>query len=152
MRVLPVSFPPCRVQEPYCGAPGDLPGYFNSKVQRNYGAVTGACLMTRAEVFRALGAFTTAFPLNHNNIGYCLKVLGAVKRVVYTPCGQLYHHELATKIGMFPHTKWRSLTAPGGTSAATTPTASRWRRWRHWSRSVTTALLRPNWLGRCRHG
>lgn len=88
----------------YYGAAGQLPGYFNSNVvQRNYSAVTGACLMSRAEVFRSVGGFTTAFPFNYNDIDYCLKVLSAGKRVVYTPYAQLYHHESATKTGTFPH-------------------------------------------------
>ncbi len=38
---------------PFYQFPGDHPGYFNSSVvHRNWSAVTGACLMTRADVYR----------------------------------------------------------------------------------------------------
>ena len=36
-------------------------------------AVTGACLMTRRELFEELGGFTTELPVNYNDIDYCLK-------------------------------------------------------------------------------
>ncbi|MCY3022400.1 MAG: glycosyltransferase, partial [Planctomycetota bacterium] len=86
------------------GAPRETPGYFNSNVvHRNYSAVSGACLLTRAEVFRALGGFTTAFPRGYGDIDYCLKVVASGKRVVYTPYAQLYHHEAGSKNGTPQH-------------------------------------------------
>ncbi|MGD0091696.1 MAG: glycosyltransferase [Planctomycetota bacterium] len=87
---------------PYYGAPGDDPGYFYSNiVPRNYSAVTGACLMTRAEVFKAAGGFDETFSLNYNDVDYCLKVLRSGKRVVCTPFAQLLHHESVSKAGVF---------------------------------------------------
>jgi glycosyltransferase involved in cell wall biosynthesis len=55
------------------------------QVVRNYSAVTGACLMTRAAVFREAGSFDPAFPVNYNDVDYCLKVRERGYRVVFTP-------------------------------------------------------------------
>lgn len=87
---------------PYYGAPGDEPGYFHSNaVPRNYSAVTGACLMTRAEVFGAVGGFDEGFNLNYNDVDYCLKVIRSGRRVVCTPFARLLHHEAVSKSGVF---------------------------------------------------
>ncbi len=67
---------------------------------RNTSAVTGACLMTRADLFHELGGFDESFPLNYNDVDYCLRVVGSGKRVVFTPYAQLYHYEGATKSGI----------------------------------------------------
>jgi GT2 family glycosyltransferase/SAM-dependent methyltransferase len=80
--------------------PASEPGYFCSAiVHRNCAAVTGACLMTRADVFRSLGGFDEEMYLNYSDVEYCLRVLKKGLRVVYTPYAQLYHHESATQTG-----------------------------------------------------
>ncbi len=87
---------------PFYGHAGSHPGYFFSNlVPRNYSAVTGACLMTRAEVFRAVGGFAETFAVNFNDIDYCLRVGGRGWRVVCTPHARLVHHETATKAKFF---------------------------------------------------
>src|SRR5262249_19096317 len=59
---------------PFYGYPGEHPGYFSRNLlPHNCAAVTGACLMTRAEVFSAAGGFDEAFPLNYNDVDYCLR-------------------------------------------------------------------------------
>lgn len=76
----------------------DHPGYFGSNlVVRNYSAVTGACLMTRSDVFRAAGGFDETFVLTHGDIDYCLKVAATGKRIVFTPHAQLYHFESVSR-------------------------------------------------------
>jgi GT2 family glycosyltransferase len=78
--------------------PGEHKGYRGSTaVPRNVSAVTGACLMTRAEVFRAVGGFDETFPLDFNDIDYCLRVAEIGWRIVYTPYARLLHYESATK-------------------------------------------------------
>lgn len=82
--------------------PGTNGGYFsNAILHRNVSAVTGACLMTRADVFHELGGFDEALTLNYNDVDYCLRVWTGGRRVVYTPHAQLYHFEGATKPGTF---------------------------------------------------
>jgi glycosyltransferase involved in cell wall biosynthesis len=87
-----------RPQHPFYSHHGEHPGYFNNLlVPRNCSAVTGACLMTRAEVFREAGGFDEALPLNYNDVDYCLRLIASGKRVVCTPHARLYHHELGTR-------------------------------------------------------
>jgi GT2 family glycosyltransferase len=83
---------------------GEHPGYFcTNTVHRNCSAVTGACLMTAASVFRSLGGFDVDFPLNYNDIDYCLRVRASGRRIVFTPYAELYHCESATKAGTYAH-------------------------------------------------
>jgi GT2 family glycosyltransferase len=86
---------------PFYSARNDHPGYFCSNIAlRNWSAVTGACLMTRARVFREAGGFDERFPLNYNDVDFCLRLGSAGLRVVCTPYAQLYHHEAVTKSGV----------------------------------------------------
>ena len=73
--------------------------YFSlSDVVRNVSAVTGACLMTRAAVFREAGGFDeAAFPVAFNDIDLCLKIGALGYRILYTPHAQLRHHEAFSK-------------------------------------------------------
>ena len=87
---------------PYYNSPGDEHGYFSSNlVHRNFSAVTGACLMTRADVFQSMGGFDEEFGLNYNDVDYCLRLVSSGRRVVYTPYAQCYHHESVTKSGVY---------------------------------------------------
>jgi GT2 family glycosyltransferase len=84
--------------------PGDHPGYFcGNLVHRNCSAVTGACLMTRADLFRAIGGFDLGFPVNYSDVDYCLKLRSRGLRIVWTPYAELYHHESVSKAGLFQH-------------------------------------------------
>ena len=77
--------------------PGTLAGYFGSVIgPRNYSAVTGACLMTRRAVFDQVGGFDETFPIDFNDVDYCLRVRRAGYRIVYTPYARLFHHESAS--------------------------------------------------------
>jgi len=92
----------CTPRHAFYRFPGCFPGYFsNNLMHRNVAAVTGACLMTRAEVFQGLGGFCQEMPLNYNDIDYCLRVVTGGRRVVLTPYAQLIHHEACTKAGTF---------------------------------------------------
>lgn len=89
---------------PYYGDPGKEVGYWGANfLTRNTSAVTGACMMTRANLFHELGGFDEGFPLNYNDVDYCLRIVGKGMRVVFTPYAQLYHYEGATKSGIFAH-------------------------------------------------
>jgi GT2 family glycosyltransferase len=79
---------------PFYQYPGEHEGYFlSSQVHRNWSAVTGACMMTRADVFKTVGGFNDKFPVNYNDVDYCLKVLKTGRRIVHMPYARLYHHE-----------------------------------------------------------
>lgn len=63
-------------------------------VIRNVSAVTGACLMTRAEIFWEMGGFDAdKLPVDFNDVDLCLKIGARGYRVLYTPFAVLYHHE-----------------------------------------------------------
>ncbi len=62
-------------------------------VIRNYSAVTGACMAFRKSVFETVGGFDESYPLDFNDVDFCLKVGEAGWRVVYTPFAALRHFE-----------------------------------------------------------
>jgi GT2 family glycosyltransferase len=83
---------------PYYGFPGNHDGYAdNLRVPSEYLAVTGACLLTRRDCFDEVGGFATMFPLNYNDVDYCLKLRHRGYRVVFTPDAVLYHFELSSR-------------------------------------------------------
>jgi GT2 family glycosyltransferase len=82
----------------YYNHPSDEVGYFLSvQVPRNYIAVTGACMMTRTEIWNEVGGFSKDFPLNYNDVDYCLKVREKGYRTVYVPEAELYHYESVSR-------------------------------------------------------
>jgi len=60
---------------------------------QDYSAVTAACMMTKAEVFRKVGGFTEELAVAFNDIDYCMKVRAADYLVVYAPYATMYHYE-----------------------------------------------------------
>lgn len=60
---------------------------------QDYSAVTAACMMTRKDVFRAVGGFSEELAVAYNDIDYCLKVRRMGKLVAYTPYAIAYHYE-----------------------------------------------------------
>jgi GT2 family glycosyltransferase len=88
----------------YYNFPNHHTGYwYGNLIPNNYSAVTGACMMTPTHLYQDLGGFDPEFSLNYNDIDYCLRVIDAGRRVVYTPYAQLYHFESASKTGIYPH-------------------------------------------------
>ncbi|MGH7099550.1 MAG: glycosyltransferase family 9 protein [Stellaceae bacterium] len=74
------------------------PGYFGlALTQRNVIAVTGACLLTRREVFERLGRFEEAHDIVNNDLDYCLKVARAGLLTIFTPYARLIHHERGSR-------------------------------------------------------
>jgi O-antigen biosynthesis protein len=83
---------------PYHGHAGDFEGYaFAVLLARNPRAVTGACLMTRRELFEQVGGFSSDFPVNYNDVDYCLQLHRAGKRVVYDPDLVMLHFESSSR-------------------------------------------------------
>ena len=79
-------------------ARADESGYMGQIVlARDVTAVTGACMMVRAEVFAALGGFEESFPLTCNDVEFCLRARRAGYRVVWTPHSMLTHVDGGTR-------------------------------------------------------
>lgn len=74
------------------------PGYLFSTVSvRNYMAVTGACMLTPAVLFRRAEGFHEEYKVNYSDIDYCLKLRQLGYRSVYTPHAELFHFESASR-------------------------------------------------------
>ncbi len=77
----------------FCGQPKDDFGHlFLPHAARDVSAVTGACLLTRTDLYRQLGGFDEGeFPVAYNDVDYCLRAARAGYRTVYTPQATLTH-------------------------------------------------------------
>jgi O-antigen biosynthesis protein len=77
------------------GASAGDPGYLDRHLKlRQVCTVTGACLATRTEVFRALGGFDAVnFPVEANDTDYCLRARAKGLAVLYEPACTLHHFE-----------------------------------------------------------
>jgi GT2 family glycosyltransferase/glycosyltransferase involved in cell wall biosynthesis len=62
-------------------------------VIRNYSAVTGAMMAFRKSAFSRVGGFDTNFPVDFNDVDFCLKLSKSGLRNVYTPFATLRHFE-----------------------------------------------------------
>ena len=65
--------------------------------QRNFLAVTGACLLIRKKVFDEIGGFDERFVVCGSDVSLCLAAYQAGYRVVCEPRAQLVHHESASR-------------------------------------------------------
>lgn len=80
---------PDRVRVRY---PRDDDGYyFSTCAVRNFTAVAGSIMMTRTSLFKQLGGYTEALPINFNDVDYCLKAKHAGYTTVYEPQAELIH-------------------------------------------------------------
>ena len=78
----------------YYQYPGAITGYFYAVTgNRNCLAVTGAALMTKKTVFTEMNGFSEEFPINYNDVDYCLRLIESGKRVVYAADAELLHYE-----------------------------------------------------------
>ncbi len=71
----------------------DLGYFYSTCAVRNYSAVTGACMMTRASIYRSVGGYTQGLAVSYNDVDYCLKVRALGLTAVYTPFAELTHFE-----------------------------------------------------------
>ncbi|MBK1840742.1 glycosyltransferase [Azospirillum sp. YIM B02556] len=80
------------------GMRGDEGGYLGRNlVLRSAAAVTGACMVTHRAVFERVNGFDPTWPVDWNDIVYCLAVRHTGRRVVYDPRVCLYHLESKTR-------------------------------------------------------
>lgn len=99
----------------FYGVDKNHPGYFLSNiVNRNYFAVTGACLMIRKNLFQQLGGFDENLPLNYNDVDLCLKAHQAGYRNVLTPYAQLIHYESVSRDKGVQPGEWQKLNSKWG--------------------------------------
>ena len=93
-------------------------GYFYSTCGiRNYMAVTGAVMMTRASIFREVGGYSEELAVSYNDTDYCLKVLSKGFSILYNGKVELIHMESMSRVPSadpnevrFYHERWASET------------------------------------------
>lgn len=73
--------------------PADELGYlFLPHAAREVAAVTGACLLTRTDLYRELGGFDEdRLPVAYNDVDFCLRAAAAGQRTVFSPQAVLRH-------------------------------------------------------------
>lgn len=78
---------------------GDAPGYCHRAVlTQNLSAVTGACLVVRKKPYQEVGGLNEEhLHVAFNDIDFCLKLVAAGYKNVFTPFALLYHHESVSR-------------------------------------------------------
>lgn len=75
------------------------PGYMSRKASRsNFSAVTAACMVVKTDVFQKMGGLNEQdLKIAFNDVDFCLRLIEAGYRNVWTPYAELYHHESASR-------------------------------------------------------
>ncbi len=60
---------------------------------QNMSAVTAACMMVKASVYREVNGFDEDFKVAYNDVDFCLKIRKAGYLIVWTPYAEAYHYE-----------------------------------------------------------
>ncbi len=77
------------------GAPGP---FFRAQLIQSFSAVTAACLVVNKALYAAVGGLNERdLAVAFNDVDFCLKLLKAGYRNVWTPHAELYHHESASR-------------------------------------------------------
>ena len=72
----------------------DDAGYFcRAQLVQNLSAVTAACLLVKADAYRAAGGLDERFAVAFNDVDFCLRLQQAGLRNLWTPFATLVHHE-----------------------------------------------------------
>jgi O-antigen biosynthesis protein len=79
--------------------PGDTPGHLGRlRVAHEVSAVTAACLAVAREKYRAVGGFDAeSFPVDFNDVDFCLRLGAAGWKTVWTPAATLAHLESVSR-------------------------------------------------------
>ncbi len=73
-------------------------GYFGrAALPQALSAVTAACLMVKASIFREVDGLDEGLSVAFNDVDFCLRVREAGYRNVWTPYAEMYHHESASR-------------------------------------------------------
>jgi O-antigen biosynthesis protein len=73
-------------------------GYFcRAAHHQSFSAVTGAALMIKKSLYEAVGGLDEDLAVAFNDVDFCLKVLNAGYRNVWTPYVEMFHHESVSR-------------------------------------------------------
>ncbi len=95
--------------------PGDHPGPGHRlMVTRECTGVTAAALMVDRSTFEAVGGFPEDFPLDYNDVAFCLAVRRSGRRILWTPDASWFHFEGRTRERGPRDDEWAKLRAQWG--------------------------------------
>lgn len=78
--------------------PDSEPGYYERMVlPHQVSAVTAACLLTKREVYDAVGGFDELLPVDYNDIDFCLKIRAKGFTIVEQVNAKMYHFESVSR-------------------------------------------------------
>lgn len=95
--------------------------------------VTGACLMTTSSTWEAVGGFSPAFPVNFNDVDYCMKARQLAGDIVISAGALLRHFESRSRVAVMDDTEYHAMAArwydqmihdpyhPGGAAVVAAP-------------------------------
>lgn len=85
----------------HAGLDAQDPGYMGRAIlTQDLSAVTGACLLTHASLYRELGGLDAEhLAVAFNDVDYCLRVREARQKVIMVPDALLYHYESVSRGG-----------------------------------------------------
>jgi len=87
---------------PFMKLDHDAKGYHNfANIMKECSAVTGACLLTKRDIFEQIGEFDEDFDVYYGDSDLCLKIREAGYKVVYTPFSVLLHDGSRTIRGRY---------------------------------------------------
>ena len=106
----------------YKGMPGD---YSPAQIARTVPGVTGACLVTRKEIYDLVGGFTEDYVIgDYEDSDLCLKIRQIGFQIAYEPACALYHFERRSIRRSSDYMRGsRANTIPGCTRSAGTTTS-----------------------------
>ncbi len=82
----------------YAGLPAGSHGQCGrALLAQEMSAVTAACLLVRKEIFDEVGGLDASLSVAFNDVDFCLRILAAGYRNLWTPYAKLYHHESASR-------------------------------------------------------
>ncbi len=99
-------------------------------IEREYQAVTAACMLIRKTLFDEIGEFDENFLNGYEDVDLCFRARQAGNKVVYCPSSELYHFE-ASSAGRFQsvehnirllHKKWLGKISPDEKTAESVQT------------------------------
>ncbi len=74
--------------------PAGANGYFSRIIcAQDLSAVTAACMLVKADLYRALGGLDGSFKVAFNDIDFCLRIRECGRLIVYNPFAELIHYE-----------------------------------------------------------
>lgn len=93
-----ISFGPDGPGHLYYQMPRMYSGNFEATLlDRDLGAVTGACLMVGRDDFDAVGGMDEELAVDYNDVDFCLAVRRLGRRIVFCPMAELYHYESVSR-------------------------------------------------------